>query len=149
MGEEKNNNKKKKPHTPILPPKEKRKPNDTEFKTSAASVSFHLPGSIFCMLTLLCWNRSVSHSRSFSFTSCCRQSRKSGKCVPFSSWWAKSAMLTRSAMIARAANWARYDFTSGISSSILGHWSRTPRKACLKMCGRHKVNMVYLITMSI
>lgn len=71
------------------------------------SVGPVLPGSIFCMLILLCWKRSESQSRSRSFISCCRQSKNSGKCAPFSSWWAKSARLTRSAMIARAANWAR------------------------------------------
>ena len=66
-----------------------------------------VPGSIFCMLTLLSWNRSVSQSRSLSLTICCRQSRKRGKCAPFSRWWAKSARLTKSATMACAANWAR------------------------------------------
>ena len=66
-----------------------------------------VPGSIFCMLTLLCWKRSVSHSRSFSLAICCRHSRNSGKWVPFYSGWASSAMLTSSPITARAANWAR------------------------------------------
>ena len=47
-------------------------------------VGLDIPGSIFCMLTLLSWNRSPSHSRSFSLTHCCRHSKKSGKCAPFS-----------------------------------------------------------------
>ena len=76
-------------------------------KEHMVRTGLHIPGSIFSMLTLLCWNRSPSHSRSFSLTSCCRQSRNSGKCAPFSSGWAKSVMLTRSTMMARAANCAR------------------------------------------
>lgn len=80
---------------------------DNTCKRTLSERVLDLPGSIFCMLILLCWNRSASQSRSFSLTICCRQSRNRGKCAPFSKWWAKSAMATRSAMMARAANCAR------------------------------------------
>lgn len=92
-------------------------------------VSILLPGSIFCILTLLCWKSSVNHSRSCNLANCWRQSRKRGKWVPLSSGWASSEMLTSSEMMARAANCAKYDFTKGMSTSSLGHWSNTFRKA--------------------
>lgn len=66
-----------------------------------------LPGNIFCMFTLLCWNNSVSHSRSCNLANCWRQSRKRGKWVPLSSGWASSEMLTSSEIMARAANCAK------------------------------------------
>lgn len=93
-----------------------------------------LPGSIFCILTLLCWKSSVNHSRSCNLASCWRQSKKRGKWVPLSSGWASSEMLTSSEMMARAANCAKYDFTKGMSTSSLGHWSNTFRKALKKVC---------------
>ena len=101
--------------------------------SSMQSLFWSISWSIFCILTLLCWQSSVNHSRSCNLANCWRQSKKRGKWVPLSSGWASSEMLTSSEMIARAANCAKYDFTKGMSTSSLGHWSNTFRKACMKL----------------